>query len=199
MKAWLEEIQSEKTNLFNLRDTLLPIYPTSLTFGDLEAKNLYTLNSINNVEIERDKHGKYAVNDLVLELSHFLDEDVVNKVETEILSQKIKHEWKLSNDFKLIETRNKEIGMVINELEEIAWRTAGMINEKDLSYLKRMFAIKRNKDSFDKVYYEMDMKSLDDFLKSANLHDNRIQLLEKWAARKEEEIEKRVQLPPKHL
>ena len=54
-----------------------------------------------------------------------------------------------------------------------------------------MFAVKRNKDSFDKVYFEMDMKSLDDFLKEGNLYDNRVKLLEKWAVRKEEEIEKR--------
>ena len=55
-----------------------------MTIGELEAKNIYTLNSISKVAIDRDRHGQYAVNDLVLELSHFLDEEVINKVEMEI-------------------------------------------------------------------------------------------------------------------
>jgi hypothetical protein len=41
----------------------------------------------------------------------------------------------LSKDFKLVETRNKEIGMVMNELEEMLFRAAGMFSEKDLGYI----------------------------------------------------------------
>ncbi len=66
---------------------------------------------------------------MIVELSHFIDEEVVNKVEVEMFSDKMKKEWKLSKDFKAIETRNKEIGIVLNELEEVAWRSAGMIND----------------------------------------------------------------------
>jgi len=60
----------------------------------------------------------------------------------------------LTSNFKLIETRNKEIGLVINELEEVAWRMAGMFTEKDIEYVKKMVSIDRNKDSFDKEFYE---------------------------------------------
>lgn len=35
------------------------------------------------------KHRNFAINDLVLELSHFLDEEVINKVEMQIMSKKI--------------------------------------------------------------------------------------------------------------
>lgn len=83
------------------------------------------MNSISKVEIDRTKHGKYALNDLVLELSHFLDEEVINKVESEMLSERLRHEWGVSKDFKIIETRNKEINIVLNELEELAFRSAG--------------------------------------------------------------------------
>ncbi len=62
---------------------------------------------------------------MVVELSHFLDEEVVNRVETEIFSEKVRAEWGLSSDFKLLQTRNKEISLVLNELEEVAWRSAG--------------------------------------------------------------------------
>ena len=75
--------------------------------------------------MERERHGTFSLNDLVLELSHFLDEEVVNKVETELFSDKLRKDWDLSNDFKVIETRNKEISLVLNEMEELAWRSAG--------------------------------------------------------------------------
>ena len=68
----------------NLRDSLLPATPTKLTLGDVDAKSLYALNSISRVQLERERHGAFSLNDLVLELSHFLDEEVVNKVETEM-------------------------------------------------------------------------------------------------------------------
>ena len=104
---------------------MVPQERTKLSIGDIEAKTLYSLNSISRVSLERVRHGEYSLSDLVVELSHFLDEEVVNKVETEIYSDKLRSEWGLSPDFKVIETRNKEIGLVLNELEEVAWRSAG--------------------------------------------------------------------------
>lgn len=119
-------------------------------------------------------HGKFSLNDLVVELSHFLDEEVVNKVETEMFSERMKKEWGLSKDFKVIETRNKEISLVLNELEELAFRSAGMFNENDLEYIKRMISVKRNKDIFDQQYYDNDMKSYENFLNQINTYDDRI-------------------------
>jgi len=37
--------------------------------------------------------------------------------------------------------RNKEIDMVYQELEELAWRMAGSFNEKDMNTLHTMFGI----------------------------------------------------------
>ena len=67
-----------------------------MTFNDIDAKNFYTLNTIPRVELDRERHGSYSINELVLELSHFLDEEVINKVELEIFSDKMKYEWGLS-------------------------------------------------------------------------------------------------------
>ena len=132
---------------------MVPAHHTNLTIKDVEAKSLYALNSISRVSLERDRHGSYSVNDIIVELSHFLDEDVVNKVETEVYSERLKAEWGLNKDFKVVETRNKEIGLVLNELEEVAWRSAGMLNEKDFNHLKAMISVKRDKDYFDKQFY----------------------------------------------
>jgi hypothetical protein len=104
---------------------MVPHNSTKLTVGDIEAKSLYALNSVSRVTLERESHGQFSLSDLVVELSHFLDEEVVNKVETEIFSERLRKEWGLSADFKVIETRNKEISLVLNELEEVAWRSAG--------------------------------------------------------------------------
>lgn len=65
------------------------------------------------------------MSDLVLELSHFLDEEVVNKVESDLLSEKLRTEWGVTKDFKIIETRNKEISILLNEMEELAYRASG--------------------------------------------------------------------------
>lgn len=135
----------------------------------------------------------------MLELSHFLDEEVVNKVETEVYSDRLKQEWGLSKDFKAVETRNKEIGLVLNELEEVAWRASGQFNEEDFDRIKAMVSIKRNKDFFDKQYYDNDMKSFKQFFEDANVYDSRIELIERWLVRKEDEIKARVQLPPAAL
>lgn len=69
---------------------MVPETPSKLTIGDIDAKNLYTLNTISRVSMERDKHGQFSLNDLVVELSHFIDEEVVNKIETEVFSDRLR-------------------------------------------------------------------------------------------------------------
>lgn len=100
----------------------------------------------------------------MLELSHFLDEEVVNRVEMEVMSDRLRKEWDLPQEFKIIETRNKEIGITLNELEEVAWRMAGRYDDGEINTLKAMFSINRNKDSFDKAFYDNDMQSMKDFV-----------------------------------
>jgi hypothetical protein len=105
------------------------------------------------------------------------------------------NEWGLGKDFKLVESRNKEIGIVVGELEELYYRLAGMFDNKDYENIKKMFSINRNQDTFDKAFYETDMKSLQDFMNDANTYDERIKLLELWLSRKETEYKSRVVMP----
>lgn len=187
MKQWVSGILNDSTTLLNLRDTMLPTEHTKLTIGDVDAKSLYALNSISRVSLERERHGAYSLNDLVVELSHFLDEEVVNKVETEMFGDKLRKDWGLSKDFKVVDTRNKEISLVLNEMEELAWRSAGQLTQKEISHVKDMLSIKRNKDYFDRQFYENDMKSLEAFAEAANAYDDRLEKLERWVVRKEDE------------
>ena len=183
----------------NLRDSMVPKEASKLTINEVDAKSLYALNSISRVALEREAHGQFALNDLVLELSHFLDEDVLNKVETEIFSGRLRKEWGLSNDFKIVESRNKEISLVLNELEELAWRSAGELTDKDFENFKAMISVKRNKDYFDRQFYDNDMKSFRSFFEAVNKYDDRLHLLERWLVRKEDEIKSRVVRPPANL
>lgn len=121
--------------MINVRDAMVPTFHSKYIINDLSAEDIFALNQIPNVSLQRDSHGDFALNDLVLELSHFLDEEVINRVEMHILSEKLNQDWGLPKDFKIIETRNKEIGMVLNELEEVAWRMAGMFDQRDIETL----------------------------------------------------------------
>lgn len=165
----------------------------------MSADDIFTLNSIPRVEIDRQKHGNYAINDIIVELSHFLDQDLVDKVNLSLLSDKMRDDWGLHPDFQLVETRNKEIEQIVNQLEEACFRMSGQFDEKDYHDIKRMFSIKRDKDAFDKAFYQNDMDSMANFIQNANHYDNRNTLLSEWLARKEKEYKTRINLPPKHL
>jgi len=179
---------------------MLPDQHTSLDIGKgLPAEDIFTLNQIPNVHIDRKKHGDYALSDLVLEVAHFLDEEVVNRVEMEIMSTRLRQDWDLPSDFKLIETRNKEISHIINEFEEVAWRMAGAYDEEHIKTLIEMFSINRNQDAYDRIFYDNDMKSLRSFLDEANKYDNRDELLQEWLYRKEKEIKSRKGVPSKSM
>ena len=62
---------------------------------------------------------------------------------------------------------------------------AGQLNDKDLDALKQMFSVLRNQDYFDKQFYDNDMKSMSEFIKVANLFDNRFSVIKEWIVRKE--------------
>jgi len=79
----------------------------------------------------------------VIELSHFLDNDVLRNVEFTCLENTLRSEWELNDDFKLVDTVNKEAVLVSQELEEKAWREAGKFTENDISSLKEVVSVKR--------------------------------------------------------
>lgn len=93
--------------------------------NSLKEEDFYALSQVPNVDLNIEEHGQFALSDLILELQHFIDDDFVNRIEQQMISERVKKTWELPQDFQVIETRNKEIGIIINELEEIAWRMSG--------------------------------------------------------------------------
>lgn len=57
--------------------------------------------------------------------------------------------------------RNKEIDIVLNKFEEIAYRASGQFNENDYNSIKEMFLVGRGMDTYDRAYLEKDIKSLE--------------------------------------
>jgi hypothetical protein len=144
---------------------MVPETESKLRIDSLSPEDMYTLNSMPHVELKREVHGGYAINDIVLELSHFLDQDTIKNVELTCLEDSLRKEWELSHDFKLVDSVNKEAILLSQELEEKAWLHSGKFNDKDVKYIKDIISIKRaNKDHFEDELLDLDLKSLDNFL-----------------------------------
>lgn len=78
----------------NVRDSMLQQTSSALTLGKaLSAEDIYALNQVPNVELNREDHGEYALNDLVLEMSHFIDDEFVNRIEMQMISNRIRNQW----------------------------------------------------------------------------------------------------------
>jgi hypothetical protein len=76
--------------VLNARESMMPSNFSDMKYSDLSSPDLYALNSVPNVEFDLTQHGKYLISDLILELDHFLDQETIEKIELEILSQKMK-------------------------------------------------------------------------------------------------------------
>lgn len=68
-----------------LEECLVPSKPSSLSLSDLDADDFFTLNSIPQVQLIREKHGDYALNDLCVEVAQVLDRETVRNVELSCL------------------------------------------------------------------------------------------------------------------
>jgi len=113
MSAWMEKA-SETETLLPQADVLVPEHPSSLSLAEaLSGDDFYALNSLSRVSIADEQKTAIALNDLVLELSHFVDVDTVRKVELTLLEDTLKEKWQLADDFSLVNSRNKEIDLVM--------------------------------------------------------------------------------------
>jgi len=170
-------------------DVLVPSEPSALTLAQaLSPEDFYALNSLSRVSIGSDERNVIALNDLVLELSLFVDTDTVNQVELGLLEDNLKKEWRLGNDFTLSSRRNKEIDLVMREMEEITWRAANQFNDQERETLETLVFFDRGSDAFDNAFLGMDKASFASFFNEANCYDDRITLLENWMCRKDEEV-----------
>lgn len=112
-------------------------------------------------------------------------------VELTCLSETMKNDWQLGDEFNLVSRRNKEIDHVMERYEEVTYRSAGCFNERDQQTIKDMYLLGRGITTYDREFLQKDISSLDEFIQQTNGYDNRQQMLETWLARKERELKTR--------
>lgn len=66
LEAWKKEMNGSST-LYN--DCLVPKHHTKNELETVSDKDLNTLNKLSLVELSKETHGKFSLNDLILELS----------------------------------------------------------------------------------------------------------------------------------
>ena len=82
---------AEMKTLLPKSDIMVPQVPSNLTLQEaLSPEDFYVLNSLSRVSISENLGHEIALNDLVLELSNFIDPDTVKKVELSILEDSLK-------------------------------------------------------------------------------------------------------------
>lgn len=198
LEAWHAKSQDMST-VMNAADVMVPASPSQLTLGDMDPNDVYALNSIPRVSFDPSTQAGYAVNDIVLELSHLLDPETLRKVELTMLEDTLKREWNLQEAFRLANPRNKEADLAQKELEEVSWRISTAFSDSEYESVREMVSVDRNWRAFDKEFYSLDMESLDQFFQQVNTFDDRMRLLENWICRKEQEYRTRVNLPTPEL
>merc|ERR1712060_846795 len=108
-----------------------------------------------------------------MELDHFIDEQTVRRVELGMLEDTLKKKWLMAEDFSLATQRNKEIDLLMHEMEEVAWRSASVIGESDKQAIEDMFFVDRGLDHFDNQFLDIDRESFSAFFDQANSFDSR--------------------------
>lgn len=148
LKRWNEELKSGK--YLSVRDCMVPNDHSQKTLGALSSSDKQHLHSL--ALVDTSGLDAYALNDVVLELNHFLDTKTIQTVQKEVLVENLKNEWDLPKDYMLSERRNKEIDLVMGEIEEKAYRHAGKFEPHELEGMKRMYKTKRGEGIFDKAW-----------------------------------------------
>ena len=145
IKIWNEKLKNSRYN--DLNNWMVPNDPSHIKIGDLNQTDIQNINNVKYVDVTG--LNDYAVNDIILELNHFLDDKTIKEIEKEVFIENRKNEWGLPSDFTLIQLRNKEIDLVLGEIEEKAYRYSGKFEEHELKGMNKMFNVKRGEGIFD--------------------------------------------------
>jgi hypothetical protein len=148
LKQWNEQVKTCKFS--NLNTCMIPSYYSHKSLKDISKSDVSNFNSLPLVNLENLQN--YSLNDIVLELNHFIDNKTIQNLQTEIYMEEHKKHWGIAKDFKFTERRNKEIDLVMGELEEKAYRYAGKFNDDELKGMTEMMKCGRGEGVFDQAW-----------------------------------------------
>lgn len=192
--AYLEEWKAEmkKSSPNSAGRIYLPKLITSMSLSDLSQKDSQVLQDLRNVSFPAD--CTISLNELVLELSHFIDDEVVNRVEFTMSEATELRKWK--GLFPRADGRsrlrpqweNKELQLRNKELEEQLWLQAGVMTPKDLKTFEDFFGFMKQNTRFGRLWWPYDIWSWREFASLANQRENRLDLMRSWYRRKELQV-----------
>jgi hypothetical protein len=148
LKQWNSQIRT--SNFVDLETCMLPSSHSSLSLSSLSNNDISHLNALPLVDLSH--LSEYALNDLVLELSHLLDSSTITSIQQEVFVENLKHQWDLPEDFSLSQARNKEIDLLLGEVEENCYRHAAEFEEHEIKGMRQMFTTNMHDTLFDKAW-----------------------------------------------
>jgi hypothetical protein len=196
LQTWLKELK--KASLFDR--VLVPESPTLLKVGRLSNEDKVWLASFPGVALG----DQLSLNDLVLELSHFIDEEPIRRFEMAVIEDQLLKEFSITSvpgGSRLVPSaRNKEIWLITAEMEEYYWRRTGEFSIKDLSNFWDLYIHNRDHTPSQRTQHKLDWRNFTDFFTKANKFDFRLPLLKQCKSyigyrRMEKAAKQRVNFP----
>lgn len=144
----------EKEYLHRWRENpdLIPAMPSYQSIGEMSGEDVYKLSALPGVHLDQFKD--YSVNEVVLELSNFIDDNFIKDIEKNVHSSQLRDEWSLDRD---IVHRNKELDIVLSKIEEDSWRTATKFDEKEEESIKKLFLYNHQTTHIGRHYHKKDV------------------------------------------
>mmetsp|Transcript_3631 Transcript_3631/g.3405 ORF Transcript_3631/g.3405 Transcript_3631/m.3405 type:complete len:318 (+) Transcript_3631:925-1878(+) len=144
--------------------------------------------------------GNFSLNELIFELSHFFDDEIIRRIEYNIIENYRLGQWGITTDTSGISRlrplwRNKSIWLANLELEETLWSKAGELNEEEIGHFLNIYGHMREKAFNDRQIWKIEKQSILDWLKAYNGVEGRLKYLKEWYIRKTMERESNENIP----
>jgi hypothetical protein len=189
LKLWMEDLSH--ASLTNTSSTLVRNKLTNLKIVDLPESDTKTFESLHGVSISNSEKD-FSANELLLELSNFIDEETIKNFELRIKEKEELSGWGVSADSssfsKLIPNyRNKEITLANRHIEEYLWRKSGHLTDSEIDQFWNLYKFKVDKSVRGQALLALDKANFLEFLQEANKHDDRLKFIASWYRKKEED------------
>lgn len=189
LKIWMDDLS--RASLTNTSTTLVRNKLTNLKLADLPESDTTIFESLHGVSISSSEKD-FSANELLLELSNFIDEETIKNFELRIKEKQELFAWGVTPDSssfsKLIPNyKNKEITLANRHIEEYLWRKSGQLNDQEIEQFWNLYKFKLDKSVRGQALLALDKANFLEFLKEANKHDDRLKFIASWYRKKEED------------
>lgn len=186
-------------NISEAGSVMIPFNLTSLKFSDLPEEDKSVYRGLHKVYCPNE-FKDYSLNDYLFELSHFIDDYLIRRLEFNIIEQKDLKDWGVPIDptggSKLKPLwKNKGLWWQNAAMDEYLWRKSSDLTEKDKEDFLKLYGYHQNKSFMELVYWKMDTGSFKDLMEEAKGSDFKLRFVKQWWRRKVLERRNRFTIP----